>query len=69
MVCSHISAPPEKLYQCENGDIFCQECALKVESGCGNLDVCPECRAELPKHLSRNKALEKMARMHAATLL
>ena len=51
--------PPEKIYQCEEGDLLCSMCKANT-----NIRVCPECNTKLPEVLARNKALEKLARKH-----
>ena len=58
--CSHICLPPEKIFQCEEGDLLCSKC----EENKDKLQFCPECNSKLPETLARNKALEKMARKH-----
>ena len=57
--CSFICVPPEKIYQCEEGDLLCHRCKDDV-----NIAACPECRTKLQRPLARNKALEKMAWKH-----
>ncbi|XP_040565115.1 uncharacterized protein [Lepeophtheirus salmonis] len=57
--CSRICIPPAKIFQCEEGDILCQEC--KENKG---MSHCPECGIQILRGLSRNKALEKLARKH-----
>jgi hypothetical protein len=48
-----------QIYQCDEGDLICQRC--KDNSG---LKRCPECNVPLNGKLTRNKALEKLARKH-----
>lgn len=53
--CRLLLAPPHKIYQCTNGDLFC--------SGCRDKPVCPACGVYLDQTI-RNKALEKIAKKH-----
>eukprot|EP00090_Calanus_glacialis_P045589 TRINITY_DN8561_c0_g1_i1.p1 TRINITY_DN8561_c0_g1~~TRINITY_DN8561_c0_g1_i1.p1 ORF type:complete len:373 (-),score=96.36 TRINITY_DN8561_c0_g1_i1:46-1164(-) len=54
--CSFICEPPTKIYQCPEGDLFCQKC--KDLSG---LEICPDCGVGLAGQMSRNKVLENIA--------
>ena len=60
--CSHICYPPERIFQCDEGDVLCSGCGERAAQGA--LESCPECMIGLPRQLARNKALEKMARKH-----
>ena len=60
--CSHICYPPERIFQCDEGDVLCSGCGERAADG--RLDSCPECMSRLPRQLARNKALEKMAGKH-----
>jgi len=55
--CNLICKPPCKIYQCPEGDIFCQNCKNETDK----LEECPKCGIGLTGQLSRNKGLEKIA--------
>ena len=57
--CSRICWPPIRIYQCDEGDLLCENCSNNVD-----ISRCPECHVHLSNQLSRNKALEKLARKH-----
>ena len=60
VVCSHICLPPEKIFQCDEGDLLCQGCMENPK-----LILCPECNKPLSTSgLARNKALERLAKKH-----
>lgn len=48
-----------QIYQCNEGDLLCQRCKDNPK-----LQRCPECNVSLKENLTRNKALEKLARKH-----
>ena len=45
------------MWQCPEGHIICESCVDRPE-----LRVCPQCRISLTGQLSRNRALEDLAR-------
>ena len=51
-ICLEIPYPPTKIFQCEQGHIFCEVWKNK------GLQFCPECRVELDGTLIRNRRLE-----------
>jgi len=56
-VCLDICKPPVQIFQCPEGHIMCGDCANRPE-----LEVCPQCRMPLDGQISRNRALEELAR-------
>jgi len=56
-VCLDVCKPPLQVWQCPEGHIICQSCVERPE-----LRVCPQCRISLTGQLSRNRALEDLAR-------
>lgn len=55
-ICFEVPMPPIKIFQCEQGHIFCEECK---NQGIRN---CPECRCSLDKKCIRNRRLEDVIR-------
>ena len=51
-ICLEIPYAPTKIFQCEQGHIFCEICKDK------GLQFCPECRVELDGKFIRNRRLE-----------
>jgi len=56
-VCLDVCKPPLQVWQCPEGHIICGSCVDRPE-----LRVCPQCRISLTGQLSRNRALEDLAR-------
>jgi len=56
-VCLEVCKPPLQVWQCPEGHIICGSCVDRPE-----LRVCPQCRVSLTGQLSRNRALEDLAR-------
>jgi len=56
-VCLDVCKPPLQVWQCPEGHIICGSCVDRPE-----LRVCPQCRMTLSGKLSRNRALEDLAR-------
>jgi len=56
-VCLDVCKPPLQIWQCPEGHIICGSCVNRPE-----LRVCPQCRISLTGQLSRNRALEDIAR-------
>jgi len=56
-VCLEVCKPPLQVWQCPEGHIICGSCVDRPE-----LRVCPQCRISLTGQLSRNRALEDLAR-------
>jgi len=56
-VCLDVCKPPLQVWQCPEGHIICESCVDRPE-----LRVCPQCRISLTGQLSRNRALEDLAR-------
>jgi len=53
-ICLEIPFPPTKIFQCEQGHIFCEICRK------GGLTYCPECRVKLSDKVIRNRRLENV---------
>eukprot|EP00092_Neocalanus_flemingeri_P017406 GFUD01018828.1.p1 GENE.GFUD01018828.1~~GFUD01018828.1.p1 ORF type:complete len:280 (+),score=92.96 GFUD01018828.1:391-1230(+) len=56
-VCLDVCKPPLQIWQCLRGHIICGSCVARPE-----LRICPLCRISLTGQLSRNRALEDIAR-------
>ena len=56
--------PEDRIFQCRNGHIFCEECLRKFET-----QTCPVCRDALRKFLSRNLSLGDINCFHAKTMV
>lgn len=56
-VCMEVCKPPTQVWQCPEGHIICGSCVSKP-----GLKICPQCRISLAGRLSRNRALEELAR-------
>jgi len=56
-VCLDVCKPPLQVWQCAEGHIICGTCKARPE-----LRTCPQCRMVLSGALSRNRALEELAR-------
>jgi len=56
-VCMDVCKPPTQVWQCPEGHIICGSCVSKP-----GLKICPQCRTSLAGRLSRNRALEELAR-------
>ena len=59
--CGKVCCPPNKIYQCPEGDLICESCRGPADS---RLKNCPSCGVELAGLISRNKVLENIAKKY-----
>eukprot|EP00090_Calanus_glacialis_P032443 TRINITY_DN53738_c0_g1_i1.p1 TRINITY_DN53738_c0_g1~~TRINITY_DN53738_c0_g1_i1.p1 ORF type:complete len:628 (+),score=157.87 TRINITY_DN53738_c0_g1_i1:133-2016(+) len=59
--CGKVCCPPNKIYQCPEGDLICELCR---GSAGARLKNCPTCEVELAGMISRNKVLENIAKKY-----
>lgn len=55
-ICFEVPLPPKKIFQCEQGHIFCEACKNQ------GIRYCPECRCSLEDKCIRNRRLEDVIR-------
>jgi len=62
--CGNVCCPPNKIYQCPEGDLICAGCCVSAGA---SLKTCPACDVELAGMVSRNKVLENIAKKYFMT--
>ena len=56
-ICFNKMTPKKKIYQCQSGHVFCENCFGKIRE---STKVCPFCRVDIANNFIRCRALEEV---------
>ena len=61
-ICFNEMTPKKKIYQCQSGHFFCEECFGKIRK---TIKTCPVCRVDITRNSIRCRALEDVIEKEA----